>query len=135
MKQYLALCHIDRGTEQYNAGELVPLPDDTAERLLAMDPPAIARVAAPEAPAASVATPAKTPPAQRHTVPEMVARVKAAADLTALLLLQDEEHGHADGPRKTVVAAIEKRFDEFGAAEAAGDAADDADVEKTGDAD
>lgn len=121
MRQYLALCHIDRGSKQYNAGELVPLPDDTAARLLAMDPPAIAEIAG--APVASIGSAPKTPPATRPTAPEMIARVKAATDLPALLLLQDEEHGHADGPRKTVVDAIDKRFDEFGATDGA-DAAD-----------
>src|SRR5690606_1183759 len=113
------------GTEQYNAGELVPLPDDTAERLLAMDPPAIARLTEPAAPAAPVTTPAPRPKAV-----EMIAAVKSAADITALLLLQEEEHGHPDGPRKSVVDAIEARFDALGAAEAAAEdgASTDADA-------
>lgn len=121
MKQYRALCHIDRGTEQYNAGELVALPDETAERLLAMDPPAIALLeeAAPAPAPAAAAKPA------RLNVDKTIERVKAAADLTALLLLQEEEHEHSDGPRKSVVAAIEKRFDELGADDGGSDEAAD----------
>ncbi len=121
MQQYLALCHIDRGTEQYNAGALVALPDETAERLLAMDPPAIARL--DDAESAPAPAPAAKP--VRRNVEKTIERVKAAADLTALLLLQEEEHEHADGPRKSVVAAIEKRFDELGAADGGADEAAD----------
>lgn len=118
MKRYLALCHIDRGTEKYNAGEHVPLPDETAARLLAMDPPAIAELAV-------AATSAETPKLQkpaRLTAEKMIERIKAAPDLTALLQLQEEEHDHADGPRKTVVAAIEARFDALGETEEDGQA-------------
>ena len=125
MKQYLALCHIDRGTEQYNAGELVPLPDETAARLLAMEPPAIAVVE----PAAPVEPPKGQKPA-RLTAEKMIERVKAAPDLTSLLLLQEEEHEHPDGPRKTVVAAIESRFDALGAAD--GDEPTDGEPKGTG---
>lgn len=116
MKQYLALCHIDRGTEQYNAGEHVPLPDETAARLLAMDPPAIA-VLADAAPVER----SNPPKPVRPNAQEMVERVKDAPDITSLLILQELEHDHADGPRKTVVAAIEARFDALGAADGDGE--------------
>lgn len=119
MKTYRALCHIDRGTAQYLSGELLELPDETAERLLAMDPPAIERVAAQDAPAVAPADPKaeKDPPPARLNVEKTVERIKAAPDVTTLLLLQEEEHEHPDGPRKGVVAAIEARFDALGAAE------------------
>lgn len=113
MKRYLALCHIDRGTEQYHAGDHVPLPEETAARLLAMDPPAIAELET----SATSGEPPKVAKAPRVTAEKMIERVKAAADIAALLQLQEEEHAHADGARKTVVAAIEARFDALGAAD------------------
>lgn len=116
MKTYRALCHIDRGTAQYLSGELLELPDETAERLLAMDPPAIERVAADAAPATNPKG-EKDPPPARLNVEKTVERIKAAPDVTTLLLLQEEEHEHPDGPRKGVVAAIAARFDALGAAE------------------
>lgn len=124
MKTYRALCHIDRGTTQYNSGELVALPDETAERLLAMDPPAIERLAADASPATNPKG-EKDPPPARLNVEKTVERVKAAPDVTSLLQLQEEEHAHPDGPRKGVVAAIEARFDALGADD--GDADQDAD--------
>lgn len=131
MKQYLALCHIDRGTEQFNAGEQLALPDDTAERLLAMDPPAIARVesSAPPAPPAGQ----KVPPVARLNVEKTIERIKATADVAALLAIQEEEHAHPDGPRKGVISAIEARFDAF-AADDTKDAKDGGDGNDDGEA-
>lgn len=116
MKRYRALCHVDRGTEKVNAGEELSLPDETAERLLAMDPPAIERLAADAAPATDPKG-EKDPPPARLNVEKTVERIKAAPDVTTLLQLQEEEHEHPDGPRKGVIAAIEARFDALGAAE------------------
>lgn len=123
MKTYRALCHIDRGTAQFNAGEELSLPDETAERLLAMDPPAIERLAAVDVPAKPKTE--KDPPPARLNVEKTVERIKAAPDVTTLLQLQEEEHAHPEGPRKGVIAAIEARFDALGADD--GDAGTDGD--------
>lgn len=109
--KYRALCRIDRDKETYLTGSLLSLPDETAARLLATDPPAIERVA-PPVPAVPVA-PAPSAPSEvatRANAKATIERVQAAATIEDLLQLQEEETAHADGARSTVLAAIDKRL-------------------------
>ncbi|MBX3173277.1 MAG: hypothetical protein KF709_02640 [Gemmatimonadaceae bacterium] len=113
--EYRALCRIDRDDKTYRTGSLVALPADTAERLLAMDPPAIERVEAPE--------PAKANAAERLNAKATIEKVKAATSIEQLLQIQEEEQ--ANGARPTVLAAIDARLEALTKGDGADDEEDD----------
>lgn len=145
--QYRALCRIDRDKKTYLTGSLIALPDETAARLLATDPPSIARVvpeapvaaaAAPAAPAAANTSPAASPVGTRANAKTTIERVKVAPTIDALLVIQEEETSHADGPRATVLVAIDARLSALAAAEDGGSengAGDDDEEDADGEAD
>lgn len=115
----LTLCTISRDGKRHPAGAEIELPDATAEGLLARIPPAVARVAAVES----------TPPRGldvRASVRVLVPLIKDA-DAPALVALRVEELAREDGPRATVLAAIDERLDALGPSGPAAGDADDAD--------
>lgn len=115
--KYIALCSIQRDAKTYNAGDVLPaMPAATVEHLLHTDPPAIALAPEPAAPAAPT----------RANARDTIAAVKAETEIPALLALREAEEAHADGARATVLAAIDARLQELGAA------ADDGDDEDAG---
>jgi hypothetical protein len=99
--KYRTRCRVQRDEKVYLAGSEITLPEETAARLLAMNPPAIERIADAVAP---------TPPASRLNAKGTIALVEDASTVEALLQLEADETAHADGARKTVLDAIAARM-------------------------
>lgn len=115
--QYRTLCRVDRNGTTYLTGSTIALPDDTAARLLAMDPPAIEVIAPTESP---------VPPApERANAKQTIERIGAMESVAELVQLRDAEEAH-ELPRKTVLEAIDARLRAL-ADDDAGDADDDED--------
>jgi hypothetical protein len=102
--KYRTRCRVQRDEKVYLAGSEIVLPEETAERLLAMNPPAIERIADAAA-SASVRE-----SAQRLNAKDTIKLVKAATTVEALQQIEDAELAHADGARESVIDALEARM-------------------------
>lgn len=123
--KYRTLCSVQRDETTYPAGSPIALPEDTAARLLAMDPPAIEVIedAAP--------TESTREPAQRLNAKDTIKQVKLVPTIEALQLIEAAELSHADGARSSVIEAIAARM----AALVNGDAGDADDEDDEDDVD
>lgn len=115
--KYLTLQTVTRDGVRHRAHTEIELPDDTAARLLGGEQPAIARLVPTAAPAA---------PAPGENAKLLIGRIRAMTSTADTAALQAAELAREDGPRKTVLEAIQRRDDEIGAGDdgrAEGDAA------------
>lgn len=102
--RYRTLCSVSRDRKKYPAGSEIPLPEETATRLLAMDPPAIERIA-DAAGSASVRE-----PAQRLNAKDTIKLVRAARTMDEVLRMQAAEEALGIDARRTVLDEMHSRL-------------------------
>lgn len=102
--KYRTRCRVQRDDTVYLAGSEIVLPEETAERLLAMDPPAIERFP-DDAASASVRE-----PAQRLNAKDTIKLVRAARTMDEVLRMQAAEEALGIDARRTVLDEMHSRL-------------------------
>jgi hypothetical protein len=111
---------VSRDGKRHPAGTEIDLPTATAEHLLALNPPAVARLTpvAPSAPSVFDAS---------ASTKTLVPQIKASTDTTTLAALRQAELNRPDGARATVIAAIDARLEALAAAAEEDEGSDEGD--------